>query len=353
MILMLSTGLLNHVIIIPILLDAAKRDAWISVLLACGFALVWAVILHVGMSKLNKRHLFDWLAKTYPPIVGRVLAVFIGLYLFAVCMITTRDTVYWIHLTFSPETPIIIFSFLFLLISALNAFLGIHSIANTASLLLPLVIVLGFFVMSFNMPHKDYSLLKPVLEYGMGPVWKGALYAGAGFAEVIMFFFLQHHIRTRISYVSLMIMILLLLGLTLGPVIGAIVEFGVDEADKLRFPAYEEWRLLTIGRYVEHLDFFSVYQWFSGAFLRISLALFLMLDIFRVEDKKAKAWVLGGIFITVFVIAAIPFSDRFFMKAVSDYVLPVSFWGILAFSLIVAGLIGWARRRGRISREGA
>lgn len=110
MILMLSTGLLKHVIVIPILLDAAKRDAWISVLLACGLTLVWAAFLYAGMAKLNKRHLFDWLAKAYHPIVGRMLAVFIGLYLFAICAVTTRDTVYWIHLTFSPETPIMIFS---------------------------------------------------------------------------------------------------------------------------------------------------------------------------------------------------------------------------------------------------
>lgn len=349
MILMLSTGLLNHVIIIPILLDAAKRDAWISVLLACGLTLVWAAFLYAGMAKLNKRHLFDWLAKAYHPIVGRVLAFFIGLYLFAICAVTTRDTVYWIHLTFSPETPIMIFSFLFLLISALNAFLGIQSVANTASLLLPMVIVLGFFVMSFNMPHKDYSLLKPMLELGMGPVWKGTLYAGAGFAEVIMIFFLQHHIRTRITYVSLAVTVLLFLGLTLGPVMGAIVEFGADEAGKLRFPAYEQWRLLNIGRYVEHLDFFSVYQWFCGAFLRISLALFLILDVFRVKGKKAKAWVLGGIFIAILIIMAVPFSDRYFMKALSVYVLPVSVWGIAAFSVIITGLIGLARRRGRIS----
>ncbi len=133
---------------------------------------------------------------------------------------------------------------------------------------------------------------------------------GLSFAEVIMIFFLQHHIRTRITYVSLAVTVLLFLGLTLGPVMGAIVEFGADEAGKLRFPAYEQWRLLNIGRYVEHLDFFSVYQWFCGAFLRISLALFLILDVFRVKGKKAKAWVLGGIFIAILIMMAVPFSDR-------------------------------------------
>lgn len=348
MIIMLSTGLLNHVIIIPLMLDAAKRDAWISVLLACACALVWIFILHFGITRIKGQHLFELLSKAYHPIVGRSLAAVACIYLFVICMLTTRDTVYWIHLTFSPETPIVVFTLIFLLISATNAFLGIHSLANTAGILLPFVVFLGFFVMLSNTPHKDYSLLKPILEHGMQPVWDGAVYAGAGFVEVIMLFFLQHHIRSRLSYLSFMIMILLLLGLTMGPVIGAIVEFGADEADKLRFPAYEEWRLLTIGRYIEHLDFFSVYQWFSGAFLRISLTMFLILDIFQIKSRKMKALVLGCIILAIVVVTIIPFSDQFFLNMMSFYVLPFSLWGVLVFSVIIAGLIGLAHRKGKV-----
>lgn len=349
MIIMLSTGLLNHVIIIPIILDAAKRDAWISVLLAGACVLVWIFILHISSAKTNKQHLFEWLSKAYHPIVGRLVAGIVGIYLFSICMLTTRDTVYWIHLTFSPETPIVVFTFLFLLISATNAYLGIHSLAHTAGILLPVVVVLGFFVMLSNTPHKDYSLLRPLLEHGMQPVWNGAVYAGAGFVEVIMLLFLQHHIKSRLTYLSFMIMVLLLLGLTMGPIIGAIVEFGADEADKLRFPAYEEWRLLMIGRYIEHLDFFSVYQWFSGAFLRISLAMFLILDIFQIKSKKGKVWVLVCIFLAITVFSTIPLSDQFFLNMMSFYVLPFSLWGMLIFSVIIAGLIGLAHRKGKVT----
>ncbi|OMD35159.1 endospore germination permease [Paenibacillus sp. RS8] len=349
MIIMLSTGLLNHVIIIPILLDAAKRDAWISVLLAAVCALVWIFILHISSSKIKKQHLFAWLSKAYHPIVGRTLAVVACIYLFIICMLTTRDTIYWVHLTFSPETPILILAFILLLISVFNAYLGIHSLANTAAVLLPFVIILGFFIMFSNIPHKDYSLLKPILENGMRPVWNGTMYVGAGFVEVIMLFFLQHHIKSRISYLSYMVMLLLLLGLTMGPVIGAIVEFGPDEADKLRFPAYEEWRLLTIGRYIEHLDFFSVYQWFSGAFLRISLSMFLILDIFQIQSRKVKMLVLGSIFASILVFTAIPFSDQLFLNILSNYVLPFSLWGVLAFSVIIAALISLAQRKGKVT----
>lgn len=346
MIIMLSTGLLNHVILIPIMLDVAKRDAWISVLLAGACALVWIFILHIGITRINKQHLFEWLAKAYHPIVGRMLAAAAGVYLFVICALTTRDTVYWVHLTFSSETPILVLTFILLLISTINAYMGINSIANTAGILLPFVILLGFFVMLSNTPHKDYSLLKPLLEHGMQPVWGGTMYAGAGFVEVIMLFFMQHHIKSRLSYRSFMILILLILGLTMGPIIGAIVEFGPDEAEKLRFPAYEEWRLLTIGSYIEHLDFFSVYQWFSGAFLRISLTMFLILDIFQIQSRKVKVWVLGFIFSAIVVFAAIPFSDQLFLRMLSSYVLPFSLWGVLAFSVIIVVLISLAHRKG-------
>lgn len=347
MIMMLSTGLLNHVIIIPILLDAAGRDAWMSIILAGACSLVWIVILHIGISRTAKRPIFDIFSKAYSPIVGRLLAGSAAIYLFAICTITTRDTVYWIHQTFSPETPILVFALIFLFISVVNAYLGIQSIANTASVLLPVVVLLGFFVMFSNTPHKDYSLLKPLLAHGMQPVWSGAVYVGAGFAELIMLFFMQHHIQSRLTYLHFLTVVLLLAGLTIGPLIGSIVEFGTDEAAKLRFPAYEEWRLLTIGRYIEHLDFFSVYQWFSGAFIRISLTMFLILDVFRIQSVKGKAWMLGCLYAVILFISTMPISDQAFLKMMSHYLLPISLWGVLAFSVIMAGLLLLAQRRGK------
>ncbi|CAH2714970.1 hypothetical protein BACCIP111895_02147 [Neobacillus rhizosphaerae] len=349
MIIMLSTGLLNHVIIIPILLDAAKRDAWVSVLLASACSLVWIALLHTGILKIRKQHLFEWLKQAYHPIVGHLLAIVASVYLFVLCAVTVRDTVHWIHLAFSPDTPVLILTLILVLISAINAFLGIHSLANTAGVLLPFVIILGIFVMLSNIPHKNYYILKPILAHGMQPAWDGTIYVGAGFVEVFILFFLQHHIRSRISYRSLAIIILLITGLTIGPLIGAIIEFGPEEAAKLRFPAYEEWRLVTIGRYVEHLDFLSIYQWFCGAFLRISLMIFLIIDVFNIQNNKKKVITLSIIFLILVGITVIPYSDPFFLHLMSKYILPYSLFGILIFSLIVVGLINFGYRREKLN----
>ncbi len=74
-----------------------------------------------------------------------------------------------------------------------------------------------------------------------------------------MLLFLQHQIKGRIRWYHFTIILIILMGLTMGPLIGAITEFGPSEAAKQRYPAYEEWGLVTIGRYIEHLDFFSLF----------------------------------------------------------------------------------------------
>ena len=78
--------------------------------------------------------------------------------------------------------------------------------------------------------------------------------------------------------------------LTLGPFIGAITEFGHEEAAKQRYPAYEEWGLVTIGRYFEHVDFLSIYQWLSGTFIRIGFLLFIVIDLLNMNGKRKKIW---------------------------------------------------------------
>ncbi|WP_274365518.1 GerAB/ArcD/ProY family transporter [Paenibacillus thermotolerans] len=338
MIMMLSTGLMNHVIIIPILVDTAKRDAWISVLAAGGLAFVWIGLLYLAIAKMVKQHVFQWITRTYHPVAGHILAIIACIYMLVLCGITTRDTVTWIRLTFSPQTPNVIIAIILVIVCAANAYMGLRSLANTAGILLPFVVLLGFFVMLANVPHKNYTLLRPFLEHGMQPVWDGAVYAGAGFVEVIMILFVYHRIRSKISFASLMLLMFILIGLTLGPLMGAIIEFGPDQAAKLRYPAYEEWRLVIIGQYIEHVDFFSIYQWFCGAFLRISLTMYLILEIFR-WNGKFKVWALAFITSAMVYLSVMPVSDPLFLDALAHYVLPWIVWTMIGYSLVIVILI--------------
>ncbi|MBD2861164.1 GerAB/ArcD/ProY family transporter [Paenibacillus oceani] len=345
MILMLGTGLMNHVIVIPVLMDGAKRDAWISVLLAGAIFLGWSALLYTALARTRGLHIFRWLGEAYSPLLARAMASIACVYMVLISSVTLRDTATWIHLTFLPKVPILVLASLFGLLCLFNAYFGIRSIASLSVLLLPFVVAFGFFVMTANFPHKRYTLLRPMLEYGMGPVWHGVVYVGAGLIELIIILFLQQYIRTPYSVWSVLTAAFLLVGLTIGPVMGGIAEFGPELMGKLRYPAYEEWRLVTIGRYIEHLDFFSIYQWFSGAFIRISLTMFLVADLLGVHDKRRKKAVLVSVLLVSVAVAVYPGSDDQFLDALRDYVLPVVLAVMTVYSLLFIVLIH-AKRRG-------
>ena len=70
---MMSIGLMNHVMVIPMLLAISKRDSWISVLLSGGFILGWLLFIQFIMKKLDHTHLYSWLNNHFGKIIARGL----------------------------------------------------------------------------------------------------------------------------------------------------------------------------------------------------------------------------------------------------------------------------------------
>lgn len=343
--LLLTNGLMNHVIVIPMMLDSAKRDSWISVLLAGLLYLLWTGLLYYIYKQTKHEHMFDWIKNHYGAPLSYLFAVLTCIYCFTIATITLTDTTTWINLSFAPDTPLAIHTSLFAGLCLINALFGLRSIAITSTILLPFVVLLGFFIMSTNFPNKDYTLLLPIMENGWTPVFKGMIYAGTGFVELLLFLFMKHHLRSRVPYYQILILAIAMIGLTLGPTIGAIVEFGPMKAAKLRYPAYEEWRLANIGINIEHLDFLSIYQWFSGAFTRISLALLLIVEVLKIPHGKKRVLWLIGLFICSSALSLYPISAIQFYSLLSKQLLPGLLILALFLSIVLVLLTVFAPRR--------
>ncbi len=52
-------------------------------------------------------------------------------------------------------------------------------------IVLSAVVVLGFFVAISNFQFKDFTLLKPMLEHGIAPVFSGVIYPLSGLIEIL------------------------------------------------------------------------------------------------------------------------------------------------------------------------
>lgn len=104
MIFMLAIGLNNHVIIIPLLLRAAGRDAWFAVCLSVLLVFAGMVVVQYIIYVARQQHIGPWL-RDHIGVAGANSVLFImSLSLFVNATVTIRDTVTWskIHL---PATP--------------------------------------------------------------------------------------------------------------------------------------------------------------------------------------------------------------------------------------------------------
>ncbi|KEO81909.1 GerAB/ArcD/ProY family transporter [Tumebacillus flagellatus] len=341
-----STGLINHVIIIPMILQKIGRDSWISVFLAAAVALLWSPLLVLICKRLRQRSLVVWFRERYGKAVAGALGGLISLYLLAVSAMTLKSMLAWTKTSYMTLTPTIALLILFLILCFSNSFAGIQSIGATGGILVPFVIVFGFFVMLGNEHQKNYHQLLPFLENGWSPVFKGIFYAGAGFAELLNVLLIQHHVKKPVGWKLFLLLVFCFMGLTLGPLTGAVAEFGAFEAAEQRFPAYEEWRLLFIGRYVEHVDFLSIYQWLVGAFLRISLSMYLIPDVLLIQKTRKRLVVLLLSYAAIGAFVLLPLNDMTYLSVMTTYGIPGLTAGLWIFSLVLAVLI-FVRRKQR------
>lgn len=334
-------GLRNHVTLIPSILQVGGRDSWLSVILAAIFTLPWLFLLLYIHKKSNQQSYREWLQQKLGKFFSTVILYSIAFFLVIMAAFTIIETIHWVSATFLVDTPPLLLLLVYSLLCISLATMSIETIAILNAIVLMVVIILGFFVGFTNFQVKEYELLLPFLEHGMDPVVKTMVYPASGYVEVLMFLFIQHQYKDRIRWYHFIIILILLVWLTLGPLIGAIIEFGPTEAAKQNYPAYEEWGLTRMGRYIEHLDFFSIYQWLTGAFVRIGFILFVVVQLLNFTGKKKRIWFILAPFFFIVSWSLTFIGDSMFQKIKGHYfvIANLSFFIFLSVIFMIIALV--------------
>lgn len=331
--LIMTNAITNHVIIIPLILREGQRDAWLSVIVSVLPSCLIALLILGVLQASGHQSLYDWLRIHMGRFIAVLTVSFFFLYLLSLNLISVKDTTTWVNVTFLPYTPPIVIGGLLVALCLAASYRGLWSITVCAGMLFPFVVLLGIFVSTANFQFKDYSLLTPILEHGLSPVWKGSLYATGGLFEIMFILLLPQHMSGRIRPWSFMIFTIITIGLMIGPLLGALANFGPFEAMRQRYPAYEQWRLVSFGKYISHLEFLSIYQWLSGSFIRISLLMFLLSDLLQFKRKPARLFFLIPLSAAMIIVLLLPVSDMQFVRILRDFYYPVS-CALLSFVLI-------------------
>jgi spore germination protein KB len=326
----ISTGFMVHVLSLPVLLTISKRDAWVSVIFSSIPFLLWILLVFHVYKKLNNEDIMSLLKRNVSfSWIYRFFAILIVFYFFITAFISLKYTLFWAKANYTIEVPNFVVIFLFSIICWYSSAKGIRTISTSALLILPFVTAFGFLIGIGNIPHKNYELLFPIFEHGYKDFFQGIFYASSGFFEITFLFFLTPYLKNKLKMKWLIMVGFILVGLTFGPLVGSIAEFGSVEAAKMRNPAYEQWKLLSISQHVTRLDFLSIFQWLSGAFTRICLSLFIAEKI--LSNNKKNSWVLPILYFLLIISVCIPLDATSFFFVLRKYFFPIS----LLFQLVI------------------
>lgn len=326
LLLILSTGLLNHVILIPNLLTAAGRDGWLSVIAAYPISILFLWLIYYIVRNSPDEGFFSLIRQRLGRSIHTILSFPVILYLFISSYITLQDLLIWLNAYFLAESSLFVIKLVMIFVCFLITLAGIKNMAITSGILLPIVMILGIMISIINTGVKDPNLLLPILADGYTPMLKGGIYVLSGLLEIYLVILLHPFSQESIKFKQLMILLFILSGLILGPLSASIMEFGPTEAENFRYPAYEQWRVLSIGDYISHMDFFALYQWLSGAFIRVGLFMFLLCTFFFSKKKhyRFNFMFVALMYILLFSVMLINFETYFFYKYLYAYFLPVS-----------------------------
>ncbi|MED1467593.1 endospore germination permease [Bacillus salipaludis] len=335
--LIMSTGFMVHVLLHPVILTSSKRDSWLSVIASVVPLILWTVMIYYLNKKFEQKNMFSLLISLHP-LISYPIRILFSLYFFLTAFITFKYTGFWAKSNYAYDIPsfIVVVPFAFLCYYA--SLKGIRTIGSLSIFLLPLVLLFGFLVGIGNIKNKDYSMLFPVFEHGNQGFFYGIIYTCASSFEIMYFLFITPYIKDRIKIKPLMFVSIGIFFLTLGPLVGAIAEFGAEEAEKLKVPAYEQWKLLTLGVHITRLDFLSIFQWFSGAFIRISLSMFIVNQL--LDHYQKMKWILPVLYTLLIVSVLIPWDFSSFFSHLYSVYFPAS----MVFLFFAFGLLFFLSR---------
>lgn len=349
LLLILSTGLLNHVILIPNLLTAAGRDSWVGVIAAYPISIIFLWLVHYTVKNCPPEGFFSFIEKRLGRPFSMLLSIPVILYLLTSSYVTLRDLIVWLNAYFLADSSVLMITSVLTFSCFLFTLAGVKQMAISSGFLLPLVMIFGIAIATINTDLKEPSLLFPIFTNGFPPLFKGIMYSLSGLLEIYVVILLQPFSQEPIKFRQLFILLTILTGLIFGPLSAAIMEFGPTEAVNYRYPAYEQWRVLSIGEYINHLDFFALYQWLSGALIRVGLLMYLVGLFFT---KKLKHYRLNIKIVTILyvilfgILVFIKIDSYNFTHYIYSYFLPACFIFLSVYILLSFFIIFLLKKRG-------
>ncbi|MGG4491111.1 GerAB/ArcD/ProY family transporter [Metabacillus idriensis] len=104
----MSSGLVNHVLILPLILSAAGRDPWLCVVVSIVPYIIWILLIGAVIKKIGNQNFLEYLKTRLGRVPVFFLTVIFILYFYLNAAITFRDNVTWTKTNSLMNTPLLV-----------------------------------------------------------------------------------------------------------------------------------------------------------------------------------------------------------------------------------------------------
>lgn len=309
--LLMTLPIMGHVVILPLMLDVAGRDGWMSILIAVPFGILfaWAIYrLRLNCAASDFMTAFQaqaggWLA--YPL---RILLIVYLLFLSAFSLACITDMV---HIAFLPDSPIWVLVAWFMLFCFYAVLKGVRSISLIGTMLGIIGMITGHSVTAMATPRKDIANMLPMLEFGVTGPLIGILVICSIWIELLFLLVIRiENVGEKRLFLLWTVGVLLNALMMLSTLTGSVMIFGFGQADEFTFPALETVRIIHLG-FIDRFDIYGMMLMSFGCYIRTSLYLRLAFQLMLPAQQesataggKVLLWLLGiGVAISAYLLA--------------------------------------------------
>lgn len=297
----------------------AKQDAWLVILVSmfCGLVLMWVY------TKLFEYYPGDTLIQMIPKIVGRFigypLIVIYILYFIYIASRVARDFGELIAGTLLPKTPMILVIGGLMVVIMYCLYGGIEVFGRMGEVFFPFVILVAIvtWIIIYSSRVADIEQLTPVLENGIGAVWKAAfpLTVTFPFGEMVLFMMFWPVLQDPRKVKKLGMMAVLAAGILLTVnIISIIFVIGPEWIGREPYPLLTTVKMAAIGNFIERIDAVVVITMIVGGFFKVGAFLYGAAigtaQLFKLKSYHSVVILFGAIIIPLSLMIAASYMEH-------------------------------------------
>jgi spore germination protein KB len=253
----------------------AKKDMWLAVIIGIAFSLLMLMIYAKLLSMFPEKDIFDILKLVFGNFIGKAISllfIWYALHLGSLVLYNFSEFIVTVGL---EETPRVVPVSVIMLLCAWGVKEGIEVLGRWGEIMFPFLFIIIFLSTVLSIPNMRLNNVLPILEGGIKPVIKGALFTFSfPFTETVIFIMFLSCLKGRKSIFKAFLLGLLIAGSIL-TVIAArnIMVLGAYILSLSYYPSFNTIARINTGHFLQRLESAISIVFLIAGYIKISMCL--------------------------------------------------------------------------------